>query len=250
MSKSSHVESAIPTPGEIWKILKQVSENQKEIDQQRQETERALKESKLETDRALKESKLETDRALKASKLETDRQRRETDRALKASHLKTEKLIDRVSLQIQKSDSRFNYRWGKFVEALVNDTLVGLLRKKGIDISQSYCRAVGSYQDDTGREQKREIDILLANGKEVVAVEVKTTLSYADLKYFLETLKNFKKYFKHYKSKKLYGAMAYLDVSKQDVINQVEEAGLFIIKATSKGAQVINSPTFKPKQFS
>ena len=229
-----------PTPGEIWKILKQVSENQKE-------TNRALKESKLETDRALKESKLETER----QRQKTEQQRRETERALKASHLKTEKLIDRVSLQIQKSDSRFfNYRWGKFVEALVNDALFGLLRKKGIDISYSYCRAVGSYQEPSGREQKREIDILLANGKEVVAVEVKTTLSYADLKYFLETLKNFKKYFKHYKSKKLYGAMAYLDVSKQDVINQVEEAGLFIIKATSKGAQIVNRPTFKPKQFS
>ena len=244
---NNHIESsAVPTPDEIWKILKQVSENQKE-------TERALKASKLETERALKASKLETDqqrRETERQRRETDRQRQETDRALKASHLKTEKLIDKVSLQIQKSDSRFNYRWGKFVEALVNDTLVDLLRKKDIDISQSYCRAVGSYQDPSGRVKKREIDILLANGKEVVAVEVKTTLSYADLKYFLETLKNFKKYFKHYSSKKLYGAMAYLDVSKQDVVSQVEEAGLFVIKATSKGAQIVNSATFKPKQFS
>ena len=71
--------------------------------------------------------------------------------------------------------------------------MVDLFREKGIGISETYSRATAEREDSKGVVQRREADIIVANGKEVVLVEVKTTLSVKDVKSFLVSLKDFKK---------------------------------------------------------
>ena len=43
-----------------------------------------------------------------------------------------------------------------------------LLQSRGIDVSETGLRIQGSYTDEIGEIQRREIDIIAANGREVV----------------------------------------------------------------------------------
>ena len=151
--------------------------------------------------------------------------------------------------QIQKMGGRFNQRWGAFVESLVSGNLVKTLQNWGIDIMQTHIRSEAQWKKPDGSIQKREFDIIVANGTEVVAVEVKTALYSKDVNIFLETLKDFKKYFPRYKSETIYGAVAYL-TSEDRAHFLAEENGLFVIRATGDSASIINQEGFKPKAFS
>ena len=209
-------KSTVPASDEIWSILKEVSVSQKE-------TEKNLKE--------LSVSQKETDKQIKTLSVETNQQIKETDR------------------QIQKIGGRFNQRWGTFVESLVSGNLVKILQNWGINIMQTHTRSEAQWKKSDGSIQKREFDIIVANGTEVVAVEVKTTLYPKDVRVFLKTLQDFKKYFPRYKSETIYGAVAYL-TSEDKAHFFAEENGLFVIRATGDSASIINKGGFKPKAFS
>ena len=204
-------KSSNPVSDEIWSILREVSASQKETEKNLRETEKNLRE-------------------LAVSQKETDRQIQKTDR------------------QIQKIGGRFNERWGALVESLVAGNLVKILQTWGIDIMQTHTRSEAQWKKSNGHIQRKEFDIIVANGTEVVVVEVKTTLYPKDVLNFLETLKNFKNYFPRYKSEIIYGAVAYL-TSEDEAHFFSEEKGLFVIRATGDSASIINKEDFKPKSF-
>ena len=168
---------------------------------------------------------------LAASQKETDRQMKETDR------------------QIQKIGGRFNQRWGALVESLVEGRLVRIFQDYGIDITQTYIRSQSEWSKPDGSVERREFDIIVANGIEAVVVEVKTTLTPKDVNVFLGTLKDFKNHFTRFKSETIYGAVAYL-TSENKAHLLAEEEGLFIIRATGDSARLVNKKGFKPKPFS
>ena len=170
-----------------------------------------------------------------------DKEVRKNLKELSISQKKTDR-------QIQKIGGRFNQRWGAFVESLVSGNLVKILQNWGIDIMQTHTRSEAQWKKPDGSIQRREFDIIAANGSEVVAVEVKTALYPKDVKVFLETLKDFKKYFPRYKSETIYGAVAYL-TSEDEAHFLAEEKGLFVIRATGDSASIINQKGFKPKAF-
>ena len=151
--------------------------------------------------------------------------------------------------QIQKIGGRFNQRWGALVESLVEGKLVKIFQDRGIDITQTHTRSQSEWRKPDGRIERREFDIIVANGTEVVIVEVKTTLTPKDIKVFLETLKDFKNYFPRYKTETIYGAVAYLN-SENKAHLLAEEEGLFLIRATGDSASLVNKKEFKPKSFS
>ena len=165
-----------------------------------------------------------------------------------ASQKETARQIKETDRQIQKIGGRFNQRWGALVESLVEGNLVKIFQNRGIDITQTHTRSQAEWRKPEGRIEKREFDIIVANGTEVVTVEVKTTLTPKDVNSFLETLQDFKKYFPRYKSETVYGAVAYLNSeNKADLL--AEEEGLFLIRATGDSASLVNKKGFKPKAF-
>ena len=183
---------------------------------------------------------------------ETRKDIRETQKNIKelsASQKETDRQIQETDRQIQKMGGRFNQRWGAFVESLVSGNLVKILQNWGIDIMQTHTRSEAQWKKPDGSIQRREFDIIAANGSEVVAVEVKTALYPKDVKAFLETLQDFKKYFPRYKTETIYGAVAYL-TSEDKAHFFAEENGLFVIRATGDSASIINQEGFKPKAFS
>ena len=205
-------QSTPPVSEEIWGILKETQKNLREFSAGQKE----LQASQKETERSLRE--------LSADQKETER-------------------------QIQKIGGRFNQRWGALVESLVEGKLVKIFQDKGIDITHTQTRSRAEWRNPEGSIERTEFDIIVANGTEVVVVEVKTTLTPADVRYFLKILQNFKKYFPRYKTETVYGAVAYLAVeSRSDFL--AEKEGLFLIRATGDSASLVNQKDFKPKAFS
>jgi len=96
---------------------------------------------------------------------------RETDREMRATDRK-----------IKKLEELFTGQWGKLMESLVEGDLVKLLQKRNIKVEATLTSLKGEYNGEYA-----EFDIIAINGKEVVVVEVKTTLS---LNYVNKFIKN------------------------------------------------------------
>jgi len=198
---------------EVWRLFKETDRQFKETDRQFKETDRQFK----ETDRQFKE---------------TDRQFKETDRRFK----ETDKKLNRL-------ERLFTSQWGKLVESLVDGGLVALLNGRGIPVDHTVTRAKGRR-----RGMNWEFDIIAKNGREVVVVEVKTTLRPDDVKDFLDALKSFKGWMPEYAENVVYGAVAFLSVeAKADVMAQ--RVGLFVIRATGDGATLLNAEDFEPRKW-
>ena len=218
-------KSTVPISDEIWSLIKETQENLKEVSVSHKEAKQEMKELRASHKEAKQEMK-----ELRASQKETARQMEKTDR------------------QIQKIGGRFNQRWGALVESLVEGNLVKVFQDCGIDITQTHTRSQSEWRKPDGRVERREFDIIVANGTEVVIVEVKTTLTPKDVTVFLETLQDFKNYFPRYKSETIYGAVAYL-ASENKAHLLAEEEGLFLVRATGDSASLANKKDFKPKSF-
>jgi hypothetical protein len=94
-----------------------------------------------------------------------------------------------------------------------------------------------------------EIDLILEDAVEVMAVEVKTTLTIEAVSDFLDDLKEFTEFFPLYKSYHVYGVVAGLDVSA-DVERYATRRGLFVLRVTGEGmVQIANDAQFQPRDF-
>ena len=229
-------------PDEIWSILKEAQKHLKE-------TQKNLKElsvSQKETDQQIKKFSEE----LQASHKETDQQIKKFAEELSASQKELQASQKETDKQLKKTDARFNSQWGKLVESLVEGKLVEILNERGIEVRQTAQRVEVSYREKDGKIKRKEFDILVVNGTEIVVVEVKTTLRPSDVSYFLEALKGFKQYCPQYQSHAVYGAVAYLRSDAKAASYSSEDKGLFVIRATGDSASIMNEKGFKPRVFS
>ena len=175
-----------------------------------------------------------------ASQRETDRQMQETDRRMQ----ETDRQMQETDRKLRKLEDLFNGQWGKLMEALVEGDLIELLRRRGIEADHT----VSSLKSRNGA-LRWEIDIIAANGDEVVAVEVKTTLKVRQVADFIETLKVFPDEAPTvYRGKRVYGAVAYLKADEAADV-YAERQGLYVIRATGSSASITNHEDFKPRTF-
>ncbi len=252
------------TPEEIWAILRSISENQEkwqqeEADRRQQEFDRRQQEfdrRQQEFDRRQQEADLRQQEADRQQQ-EADRRRQEFDRQQQEANQrlkKIEKLVNQgmaetrrqmedTDRRLKKTDELFNSQWSKLVESLVEGDLVALLQARDIAVESTHPRVNGRRNGE-----HYEFDILAINGKEVVVVEVKTTLRPEDVKHFLAKLAKFTEYEPIWKGKRILGAMAYLKTD-ESVQTHAQRQGLFVIRATGSSASIINSTDFRPKAF-
>lgn len=213
MTSSTNTASA-----EIWQILREVSQTQKELGQSQKKTEESLRELHGE--------------------------HKKTEESLRELH----EVQRRTEKSLEKTNGNFNNKWGTFMEDLVKGDLVKLLNERKIRVKRTSSH-LQCYRSDNSTEA--EFDLVADNGEEVVVVEVKTTLTGDKIDKFIKKLKGFKKAFPQYKDKKVYGCVAHLGDHK-DAVEEAEKNGLFIIKApggTSDVSTIVNPQDFKPKQF-
>ncbi len=179
---------------------------------------------------------------------------KESQRKTEESHRKTEESlrdlkesVKKVSENIDKANGNFNNKWGNFMESLIQGDLVRLLQERGIEVKRIYPSSSVLRPDQSPRW---EYDLIAANGREVVVVEVKTTLRPKNIDYFLKKLADFKAGFPAYQDKTIYAAIAYL-AYKDDACEKAQTQGLFTIEAlgATEVASITNSKGFVPKKF-
>ena len=163
---------------------------------------------------------------------------------LSTSQKETSRQIKETNEGLKKARALFETQWGKLMESLVEGDLLRLLNERGIKVINTHPNVKHSGKDD-----QYEYDIVATNRKEIVVVEVKTTLRVQHINYFLEDLKKFTKRVPDFNGKTIYGAVAYLR-SEEESVRYAGKQGLFVIRAIGNSTSIINKKGFKPKAFS
>ena len=175
---------------------------------------------------------------------ETDKRFKETDKKFQETDKKFQETDRQFKKRFNDLERLFTGQWGKLMEALVAPGLLKLFRDRGVNVHQIFQR-IENYRNG----DKMEIDLLLANDSEVIAVEVKTTLKTEDVRDFLLTLSKFMDFFPRYKGCRLYGAVSGLDIQESSD-RYAYKQGLFVLKVGKEGLiEIVNDEKFKPKNF-
>ena len=154
---------------------------------------------------------------------------------LRASLAKTEKLVEQTNKQVGGLTSR----WAEFVENMIKPAAARIFKEQGIDVHHTALRV--DAQDEKG---SIEIDILVENTNEVVAIEVKSHLEVRDVKRFLKVLGRFKEAFPRYQDYKLYGAVAGIKIDEKANEYATQE-GLYLIQPAGDSVIIANSENLK-----
>lgn len=171
---------------------------------------------------------------------ETERQFRETDRRMR----ETDRQMKETDRRLKKAENLFTTQWGRLMESLVEGDLVRLLRERDVEVE----RTVLPRTNRRSKGESYQVDIVAVNGREVVVVEVKTTLRPEHVGHFGSKLERFKDWWPEYGDRRVYGALAYLE-SWDDVTTHAERRGFFIIRATGDSASIVNAEDFEPRVF-
>ena len=221
------------TPEEVWALLRESQKTSDKLHKKSVKETQELRELQKETDRQMKE----TDRQLKESKLEVDKELKE----LKESIIEQRRNLDKAS-------GNFDNKWGAFIESLIAGDLVSLLKEQGIPVRELESR---KYLYRENRTVLGEYDLIAHNGESVVVTEVKSTLTKGKVDKFITKLHKFKKHRRFDPTKKIFGAMGFLE-AEDGSVEYAEKIGFFVIRSPEgefKISRIINSKGFKPKAF-
>ena len=234
------------TADDIWAILRELAESRKETELMLRETDRILRESSQETDRRFQE----TDRILREASQETDRRFQETDRKFQETDRilreasqetdrkfqETDRKIKEVNLQLGKLGNRL----GDFIEEAVRPSAVRLFRERGIDVHEVH-QKIDAQRGNEGVE----VDLLVVNDTDVIAIECKSNLSVDDVKDHLERLSKIKRMLPTYADKRIMGAVAAM-VIPDAVALYAYRHGLFVIGQNGEQLHIRNKEGFNP----
>jgi hypothetical protein len=216
------------TADDVWRLLGELVEAQKETERRFQETERRFQ----ETERLLREQSQETERLLREQSQETERQIQKTAQENR-----------RVNQQVSKQIGELGGAWGRFVEDLVAPACERLFLERGIPVDQVSQRVKRHRHGDT-----LEIDVLVVNQGHVLAVEVKSSLDVADVKQFIADLERFSVFFPEYAGMQLYGAVAGIGI-ESDADRYAYRQGLFVLAQSGDSVVILNDAHFQPKAW-
>lgn len=178
------------TADDVWRILRELAESQKETDRKFQETREQFK----DTDRRLKE----------------------------------------VTANIGKLGNRL----GEFVEEAVRPAAVRLFRERGVEVHEVH-QNISSKRGD----EAFELDLLVVNDQEVVAIECKSNLGLNDVNEHLKRLAKLKRLLPDYANKRVYGGVAAM-VIPDNVAQYAYRKGLYVIGQNGEHLEIRNDGQF------
>ena len=231
------------TSDEVWQLLRELIAAQKETEKGFQETKQRFQETDQrfqetdqrfqETEKLLKQQAQETEQLLKQQAQETDHQIQELSQEIG----RLSQQIGRVNQQI----SALGGKWGRFVENMVAPACETLFLERGISIHEVSQRRRRRLNGDT-----LEVDVLVENESQILAVEVKSSLGVEDVKEFVKDLGEFKRFFPEYSNKELYGAVAGIEI-EDSADKYAFRQGLFVLAQSGETMTILNNESFKPR---
>jgi hypothetical protein len=150
---------------------------------------------------------------------------------------------DRLFKEMNKEMGDLGNRLGEFVQEMVKPAVVRLFRERGIEVHQ-VMRNIEAFDE----ENAIEIDLLVINRQQAIAVECKSRLSIEDINDHLNRLNLFKRMFSHYQDLKLMGAVAGM-VVPDEAARYAYRKGLFVLAQNGDSILIRNDEKFVPMQW-
>jgi hypothetical protein len=170
----------------------------------------------------------------------------ETDRILKelsAEIKETQKITAREIKAVNTSIGRLSNRLGEFVEEAVRPSAVRLFRERGIDVHEVHQNVTSDREGAAF-----EIDLLVVNNQDVVAIECKSNLSIDDVNEHLERLEKIKRFLPDHVNKRVSGAVAGM-VIPANVATYAIKKGLYVIGQNGEHLELRNEKSFTAKAW-
>lgn len=224
--------SPAPTLDDILRLFQEtdriIKESQKESERKSQENERLFKGKQQETESFIKESREENERILKESREETERKFQEMTIAIKA---------------VNSSIGKLGNRLGEFIEEAVRPSAVRLFREVGIDVHEVQQNIIAQRNGES-----LELDLLVVNDNDAVAIECKSNLSVDDVNEHLARLDKIKRVLPRYKDNRILGAVAGMVIPEQVALYAIRK-GLYVIGQNGDHLELRNTSVFVAKAW-
>jgi len=174
--------------------------------------------------RELQELHKETERALNKSLEEVHKAHKETEKTLN-------KAIEESKITLNKAIGGLSNTLGSIVEHIMTPDLPQKFKKLGYSFNR-----IVTYKIAEGVHA--QIDGMLENGEQAVAVEVKTTLRKADIDEHLVRMEKIRKYADEHNDKRQFmGAMA-TTITDKSTREYALKNGLFVIEPSGENVKV------------
>jgi hypothetical protein len=180
----------------------------------------------------------ETDRKFQ----DTDRKFQDTDQKFQDTDRKFQETRDDIK-KVSESIGRLGNRLGDFVEEMVRPAAVRLFQDKGIAVHEVH-RSVEASRDG----DNIEIDLLVVNSTDIIAIECKSQLSIDDVNQHLVNLGKLKRLLPSYQDKQVLGAVAAM-VLPDNVARYAYKQGLYVIGQSGDHLLIRNDEKFVPKYW-
>ncbi|WP_342597476.1 hypothetical protein VKI21_03600 [Cyanobacterium aponinum UTEX 3222] len=171
------------------------------------------------------------------SQKETYRRFQETERFLKEQNKETQRQIRLVNQELGSLGNRL----GEFLEWQVRPAAVRLFQERGIAVKE-LLRDISVNDGNEGIE----VDLLVVDTTQAVAIEVKSKLTKSDVDEHLERLNKFKRLLPRYQNIQLFGAVAAM-VAPSEIARYAYRQGLFVITQSGEDLVIVNDTQFQPK---
>jgi len=235
-----------PTYDEILRLFKETDERFKETAVRFKETDKKFKETAerfKETDKKFKETDeifKETNERFKLSEGQLQEGRQEL-KEIRRIFWEMSDATDRKIKEVSASIGKLGNRLGDFIEDAVRPAAVRLFQGRGIAVHE-----VQQNVTVQRGEEGLEIDLMVVNDSEAVAVECKSNLKIDDVNEHLDRLAKLKRLLPRYADFKVMGAVAAM-VIPDNVARYAASKGLFVIGQSGEDLVIRNDEDFMPK---
>jgi hypothetical protein len=155
-------------------------------------------------------------------------QARETDKKIKAMAATVDKL---------------GHRLGDYIEDAVRPAAVRLFRERGIEVHEVH-QNVTAKRDG----EQIEVDVLVVNDTDAIAIECKSLLSVDDVNEHRQRLDRFKRLLPSYAGKRVLGAVTAM-VIPDDVARYAYRQGFYVIGQSGEQLIIRNDERFQPRAW-
>lgn len=174
---------------------------------------------------------------LAESQTKTEAQLSRTDEQI-ANLMRVQKETTREIKAVNTSIGRLSNRLGEFVEEAVRPAAVKLFRECGIEVHEVQQNVVVKRAGEG-----LEIDLLVVNDKDAVAIECKSNLSIDDVNEHLKRLEKIKRLIPRYQGYQILGAVAGM-VIPENVAAYAIKQGLYVIAQNGEQLALRNDVGF------
>ena len=218
------------TIDDVWAIIAEIGElrkeNEKELKKSREEREKGMQELR----KALKESIRSTEEGLKKSREKSEKEMQE----LRKVHEETEKTLN-------KAIGGLSNTMGLMVEKIMTAGLPEKFKKFGFSFGRITTTKLVTGENNIFTQ----IDGLLENGTQAMAVEVKTKLNNEDVDDHLIRMEKVRQYSDfHGDKREFFGAIA-ATIIDESTKKYALQKGFFVIEPSGEDVKVTKPPSAK-----